>query len=356
MLAGIMFESPSERMGSHWSCRSVGWIAACAVMLVIAGASCRDNADEARALLEERSRRGFIAFVGTGPGDALWPILRGGGLRYEQDSPIDIRFLNPPADTPQAQVDLLAKLDLLDLRGICIRMNDDVDTVATILSRLQNRGIAIVSMVETAGSRLRLNHVGVDDMEVGEALARCTIEALGEPGGTIMVLHAGSDHPVYGLRHLTFMEQLRKTSRIIVMGDLDCKADPAEARRIIKERTKRYPRLDLWVSMEDWPLANSTPAKEVFGTSTQRYITFGGFPRQWPLIREGRCPYVVAADYGEIAARAAMLCNSDIREPAQEQRNFRVPLRTIAAGNLDAYCRDWATWAAEPTAASSPHE
>jgi hypothetical protein len=171
-----------------------------------------------------------------------------------------------------------------------------------------------------------------------------------------MVVHAGSDHPVYGLRHLTFMEQMRKTSRIIVMGDLDCKADPVEARRIIKERTKRFPRLDLWVSMGDWPLADGMPAKEVFGTSKQRYITFGGLPRQWPLIREGLCPYIVAADYGEIATRAATLCYSSIREPTQEQRISRIPLRTIAAGNLDEYRHDWARWSEVPTTAISPSE
>lgn len=325
----------------------------CAGLLACVVIGCRDKVDESRALLEERSRRGFIAFVGAGPSDPLWPVIQAGAHNYDSGSPIEIRRFNPPQDTPQSQIDLLAQLEDPDLRGICVHMSD-MDTVSPVLGRLKKHGVMVVTMGAPAPSSLRIPHVGTNDTEIGEALARCTVDALGEKGGTIMILHAGDDHPVYGPRHLAFTEQLRRKSRIIVMGDLNCKGDPATARQIIKERSARYPRLDLWVAMDDWPLADGVPAGEVFGQGGQRYITFGGFPRHWSLVRDGVCPFIVAAEYGQIAVRAATICNSGIREPLQDQRDYRVPLRIIDAANLMAYSQDWATWSSAPDAVSTP--
>jgi ABC-type sugar transport system substrate-binding protein len=313
--------------------------------LTVAGVACRDDNQE--LLLKERSRHGFVAFVGAGPNDPLWPVLRAGGKRYlDTGSLMDIRFFNPPSDAPQAQVDLVAHLNDPDLLGLCIQIND-VEAMTPILERLRKRGITVITMVKLAGTRDRFTHVGLDEMQIGEMLAHCTIQYLGDKGGTIMVLHAGDQHPVYGPRHLAFVDQVRRNSKIDVLADLDCKGDPREARRIIKDRTERYPRLNLWVSMDDWALADGTPGSEVFGKGP-RYITSGGLPRQWPLVRSGVCPCVVGADYGDIAARAAQFCISGVREPAQERRDFYVPMRSVSADNLDAYARDWSAWAGLP--------
>lgn len=322
---------------------------ACVLGLLLLG-SCRDTATE-KDLVDEFAMRGFVAFIGAGPHDPLWPVLKAGGQRFlHGGSPVDIRFFTPSSDTPQAQADLLASLNDPDMRGICVQINDP-DAVTPIMTRLHTRGMPIVSMVEPLPSAIRFAHVGLDNMAVGRELAKCTIDALGDRGGTIMVLSAGDRHPIYGPRYLAFTEEIRRKSSISVFADVDCHADPAEARRVIAERSRRYPRLDAWVAMEDWPLEDGTPAEKVFQAET-RYITCGGVPRQWTLLRNGRSPGIVAADYGQIGRRAAELCVSAIREPAQERRTFYVETRRITPATLDAYQAAWMEWAAKPAGAS----
>jgi ABC-type sugar transport system substrate-binding protein len=334
----------------------MGGLTLFAVSIAAAGAACRDVSSDVRSATSDRTRQGYVAFIGAGPGDPLWPVLRAGAKRYlAAGSPLEIRLFNSPTDIPEAQADLLGKLNDPDLRGVCVEVKD-VDAVASPLEHLVNRGLVVVTMIESGGPRARSTHVGLDDTQVGEALANCATHALGDKGGSVMVLHAGDNHPIYGPRHLAFMEKMRRNSRIAILADLDCKGDPAQARRIIQERSARYPRLDLWVAMDDWPLADDTSPRDVFprGRQGPRYITFGGLPRQWPLVRDGLCPCIVAADYGAIAGRAAQFCISGVREPTQERRDFYVPLKPVNMENLDEYRRDWFAWAGQPLPASDP--
>jgi ABC-type sugar transport system substrate-binding protein len=228
------------------------------------------------------------------------------------------------------------------MRGLCIQVND-AGLVTPALQQLHVRGIAIVSMVEPAPEKVRFAHVGVDETAVGQELARGTIEGLGQAGGTIMLLHAGYDHPVYGSRYLAFMEGIKTASQVSLLGEFNCHADAGEARQIIRERSQRFPRLTAWVALCDWPLQDGYSPDDIFPKG-MRYITFGGYPRQWPLIRNGLCPAIVAVDYKQVGGQALQFCYSAVRDPAQAQRLARVPLTQLNLINVDEYERDWMAW------------
>ncbi len=313
------------------------------ICLVLTGAC--QNRDDDRELLSKERARGFVAFVGAGPSDPLWPVLEAGGKEFARTgSRMRFRFLNPASDSPKAQADLLASLDDPDLRGLCIQVNDP-ESISPALSRLHTRGVAVVSMMVPAPEPLRFAHVGLDQTAIGRELGRCTVDSLGAEGGTVMLLRADERHPVYGPRYYAFMEEIQRASRVSLLADVNCHADPSEARRLIAERVRKYPRLDLWVALEDWALQDDASAEEVFGPTT-RYITCGGWPRQWPLVRSGRCPCIVAADYGGIARRAAQFCADAARDPLQNKRIAYLDLQRLTAANLDEYQRVWSSWLA----------
>ena len=317
-------------------------------LLPLAFAGCRDQANPSTASLRPSdSKHGFIAFIGAGPNDPLWPVLQASASRQMPPADIapSVRFLVPANDSPKAQADLLRSVIEPDLRGVCIHINE-LPAVAPVLQQINTRGLPIVSMVEPVPPEIRAAHVGVDESAVGRELARCTLEELGTEGGTIMVLHAGHDHPFYGVRYMAFQDEMKFGRSVEVLGEYDCKADPYLARKIIRERSARYPRLSAWVSIVDWPRRGGQAVDDLLPPQT-RYITVGGLPGHWPLLREGRS-CIIAADYGLIGGQALDACLSAIRDPTQNRRLIGVPLVRLTPVTVDDYEKRWTEWLATP--------
>src|SRR5690606_29281674 len=117
------------------------------------------------------------------------------------------------------------------------------------------------------------------------------------------------------------------------------RGNSVEARRVIRERMERYPRLDAWVWLDDWPLRDETDLDALIGP-TCKVVTFGGYPGQWPLLRSGRLPVVVTADFSELGARAVQFCDTALREPSRFESRYHAPLRTVWSITLDAFIAD----------------
>jgi len=295
------------------------------------------------------SKHGFIAFVGAGRHDPLWPVLAAGAQR--EILPVDgptVRYLTPEGDSPRAQAELLRGLRDPDLRGLCIQIND-AETVGYALRQMHNRGVPIVSMMRRVPADVQAAHVGLDPTAIGRELARCTVDALGPAGGTIMVLHAGDKDPDFSARYMSFSQTLKLSgSDVAVLGEFDCRGDAEEARRIIRERSERYPRLSAWVSVADWALSGPDAPGDLFRPPT-RYITVGGLPHHQELVRDGILLAGVAAEYGEIGGRALRICQSAVRatqDPARFDQIVFVPLRPVTPDTLEDYQRDWIRWLA----------
>lgn len=317
-----------------------------AMLLSLGG--CGDDPPGAVAPENVNSKRGYIAFVGAGPDDPLWPVLEASAKRQlASAATMGVRFLNPTGNAPSDQVELLKNLHDRDFRGLCIHLRN-VEALTPALASLHSGGIPIVSMMQPAPPELRAGHVGLDETSVGHDLAQGTAKELVPADSTIMLLHAGYDHALYGARYMAFMEQIKQAGHIALLAEFNCHADPREARRIMQERSERYPRLSAWVSLADWPSEGASSPDEFLRSGT-RYITFGGLPHQWSLVRKGISPCLVGADYSQIGGRALQLCESTIRDPVQTDRVVHIPTRTITPANLDEYVRDWSLWARCPS-------
>jgi len=312
--------------------------------LVLAGCEQNIPTDQNNdASAKTKPNEGYIAFVSAGANNPMWPIIKTGAERYRKRiGALDFRYLSPKGHSPQDQIDLLESLQDPKMRGLCIHIID-VDAIRYLLQQLYTRGVVVVSIINPAPENIRSAHVGFDDEKIGEALALTTIEVLND-NGTIMVLHAGSDHPIYGPRLKAFENSLAFHHNIDVFAKINCKADPGRSRDIIRRRSKRFPRLSAWVSLHDWPIKNKREIESIIPLGC-KFITFGGTPEQWPLVRNGTSPGIVAANYRFIGYRAAYFCETEVLHDSRFKNSYAAPLRIIRPTNLEEYIRDWGYWA-----------
>ena len=298
---------------------------------------------------------GFIAVVGAARDDPLWPIIEHSARRHHDRAGLyETRYFVPEGNTPQDQLDLLETVCRPDLIGLCIH-GLDPERLTPILERQARLGVRIVSILRPVPARLRVGHVGLDDDAIGRTLGEAVLDELPE-GGSIMVIHAGSEHAVHERRWRTFRKTVAFRPRLEVFAELDCHDDPIQARRIIRERSARYPRLSAWVTLGDWSLGEAESVADLFGPEMNpeaKLLAFGGTPDHWPLMRQGRCR-VIGVDYEELGSKALTFCELALtdREPTDPSQ-FRLPLRTIKSENLDDYVRDWQRWGGEQATPTS---
>ena len=297
-----------------------------------------------------RDEYGEIAVVGASASDPLWPVIQASARRFAPNIEAQVRFHAPAAASPQAQIDLIRSLLTPNLRGLCVQVSEPA-ALSGVLQDAINRGVPVVSIGHPAPATVRVGHVGFDDDEIGRLLASAVAKAL-DDDGTIMVLHAGSEHPAYGLRLAGFRREIRLHPRIDVFAELDCRGSSLEARRLIRERMERYPRLDAWVWLDDWPLQDEADLSTLLGP-TCKVVMFGGYPSHWPLLRSGRSPVVVTADFSELGAKAVQFCDTALREPSRFESRYHAPLRTVWSIMLDAFVADWNRWVAPPEPATA---
>ena len=251
-------------------------MAAAGVAIVLAAAATGCEDEPAGPVDRSAARRagGVLAFVGAGPRDPLWPILKAGAERYDREMcMLHVDYHCPKGDSPQDQIELLQGLAGTKLRGLCIQL-ENVPALEPTLQDLYNRGVLIVSMIKPAPEAIRAAHVGFDEVAVGEGLADAAAQAVGEQG-TVMLLHAGTGDPVYNLRLAGFDRRIAWYGQVKVLAEVDGRSDPAEGRRLIRDRFARFPRLSAWVALDDWPLRGLTLTDRPLPAGS-RLVTLGG--------------------------------------------------------------------------------
>lgn len=285
---------------------------------------------------------GYIAFVGAGEADPFWPLLKSSASAYARQRNYDVRFRSPEGDSPNDQLQLLLSLKDPEMRGLIVQIMD-LAPIRAALDQFFRSGITIITLIQPGPEELSSGHVGFDDERIGRTLADTVAKYL-EEVGTIMLLHAGEDHSVYGPRLRAFRKQISRYPRIEVFAEVDGKLDSRQSRTLMRERSQRYPRLSAWVALDDWPIRDGGRIDEVVPPRC-RFLTVGGTPHQWPLLKSGACPAVVAGNYREMGSKAVEFCEAAIRDTSAFPRLYSAPVRIVWATDLDNYVRDWTSWA-----------
>lgn len=296
---------------------------------------------------ESAKGTGFIAVVGSGRPDPLWPVVRATALHFAELAPLPpIRASAPAEISPNLQLQMLGALRDDGMRGLCIQVVD-AEAVAAELESLRAHGVVVVTMMRTVASPTPFLHSGIDPDTMGAALAEALADQLPQ-GGTIAVLHH-DEHHIFRRRHRGFQRRLVTLPGLTVLRDLDCGGSPSRAVELMGQVMERFPGIDGWAVMGSWPLDHPEDGRPLLPANCALMVP-GPLADIAGELSAGRCRAVVVADYSEIVTRALGMCRTVLEKEMVQVQTYEAPLRAVTRETLGAFQRDWASWVTGPAA------
>ena len=323
--------------------RSTIGIVLCAILFLQAGA-CRKP-------VGAPSKKGFIAVVGAGREDELWQVLGASAQRAGREVGVGVavRTLAPDSVSAAKQIALIESLRGSNLRALCVQVTAP-EILLPLLEDLRTSGVFVVTMVRPVPSKIPFHHCGLDESEVGKAIATALVEGI-QGRGTVAVLRCdGADARIED-RARGFRDVIGRSGGIDILRELDCGGDPARARELIRAFCERFPRVGGLAVLEDWPFPGPGGMTEPIVPAGCKLVGADPLPSTWTALSKGWCHALIGAEYGEIAYRAvqwAMLVTDRRDVPVQ---TYRVPLRKVWSGNIEDFQARWQAWASIPATA-----
>ncbi len=315
--------------------------------ILIAGCGCSRSGESL-----DRKATGFVAIVGVGEDDPLWPVLRETATRLHGElglATIPLRIAAPPTQSVNAQRKLIRQLADEGMAGLCVQVSDPAGLLGT-LDAVAARGVPVVTMLRPVEGTTSFVHTGSDDAAVGAALADALHAALGGHG-TAVVLHADSVDKSSARKHAAFSERLKSYGQLAILFDRDCEGDTDRSRQIIDKLMRRYPKLGAWVVIGNWPLRRH-PDGPLSLPQTCRMIAVDPFPHTWSAIEGGLATTMIATEYDRIAEHALTTCLTMTLGKAQIPTSFSAEATAVGLGDLEAFKRKWQRWTTPEDAAA----
>jgi len=308
-------------------------------VLAIIGPACEEAARSNAGRPAPRPNEGFIAFLGADENDPLWPTMSATAERYREGlGGLDVVTRAPKVRAANAQIALLRELHTPQLRGVCIEPAHG-ELLRDTLCELQTRGVAVVTMMQRIVCEDPLPLASVDEMAMGRALADAVITELNGAGSIAVIADSGAAPGVRD-RTIGFDERMAIAPSIGILRRLDCAGNAFVAERMIGEYMERFPRLDAWVSLENWPLRELDGDKRLLPEKCQ-LVTTTPYPEYWPRLYDGTCGALVGAEYERIAEAALQMCLVSARGEPLASNVYLAPPVTVTVRNLSWYRVNW---------------
>ncbi len=323
--------------------RIITWIRNFALLAIFAAlTSILVGCDETRKISTKPSEQGFIAFVGNEKSDPVWRVLAATAERYREGlGDFDLKVVAPEANAPSAQTRLLRQIHSPRMRGLCI-WPTDTTVMREILLDLRTKGVPIVTMMMPVPNPEPFVYSGIDEIKVGEAMAKAAYEAI-DGNGTIALLKHGGDSVQHGDRYLGFSESANETVGMTILSEMACMGNAFVGQRLVRDYVERFPRLNAIVALDDWPLRELKSGETLLPRGC-RLITFGPYPDYWPLVNGGSCYALVGGEYDRIAENALQKCVTLARGEVLDIGEFFAEPITIKQSNLKDFRIEWFKW------------
>jgi ABC-type sugar transport system substrate-binding protein len=337
-------QSPRSRLITHVSHQPISAIATLAIAIALLAfallplISCKKD-DQSDYRL---SKRGFVAIVGVGEDDPVWPVLRASARRLhgELATPIPLRDAAPTHRSANAQRQLLSKLAGEGLAAVAVQVTDP-EALAPELNALASRGIRVVTIGQKTPRDPPYIHCGLDNDAIGTSLANALAERIAGKG-TIAVLHADDSDPASRDRRRAFDDQLATHIGLQAILEFDCNGSPTEARTIIRDTMNRFPRLSGWAVMGNWPLVDHD-GKRILPDGCVM-VGVGPFANTWDAIDDANVHAMIASRYDELARHALTTCLSHVVGRSQLPIDVKAPVEVVYRSTLTEFKRQWLRW------------
>ena len=334
--------------------RRARWAGCCpgvclALPVALGWCGCRPNGSATDA--EPPSH--YIAFVGAGATDPLWPVLRASAERYAQTHRYhEIRYLVSEVVSPQEQARLIrGVLGDMDLRGLCVQVID-AGALSSVLRDASVHGVHVVTMLKDVPAQLRRAYCGIDEDNIGRSLAQAVKEATGGTGN-VMALVGRRAAPEYHDRLAAFQDEIEKSIDIHVLAYAECDGDRVGAQKVLHEYTRRYPSVSGWVMLDSWAFSRWGDSGTLLPKPCP-IVTVNPFPGNWKYLESGECFALIGGDYERIGRESLRLCELAIGTAHTEKMEILVPADIVRATELAAYRVKWINWSAPVIDAGAP--
>lgn len=298
--------------------------------------------------LPEARREQFVRvlFIGHAQDEPTWPVIQTEARRFaEKYANTAVEVEAPRTRSPRGQQELLRAAGRRGVQVICI-MPSDPGAIRSIVGELSVSGIPIVAVGQDIQGAQCDAYCGPSDMEIGRSAARACGQILQERSKKVMLLHAGEDDPIHGMRLRGFRAEAPLWGPVEILRDINCGGDPREARRMARAEAKRYPRIGCWVLLDDWPL-RGLPEKEHLFSLGVTMVLCEDSPKNWPRLRDGQIQAVIGYDIQaaieESLFRAVRLARGDVSNTV---RDIFIPPEIITDKSLPGWEERWHAWRA----------
>jgi ABC-type sugar transport system substrate-binding protein len=285
---------------------------------------------------------GFIGVLGSDPTDPFFKVMRSRVSNYRYGGrPIELRFDAPANRDAEEQMKIVRKWQAQNLVGLCIRVVDAQRQLHELL-KLRTSGIAVVTMMEELDHADPFLHVGPDERALGEDLAELVSKSIGTKGTLGLVVNADAS-PAGKKRFDAFRHRLRTYGLLHVLSEEDCQGKPQAAIDMINERMRRYPNLNAWVSLENWPLKSQQDVTTIL-TGRCKFITVDAVPSMPVWKSDLHFGGAVVNHFDEIIDEAIAICSHVVRGDTLINKRITSEYSVVTPDRRNEFQNRWDRW------------
>lgn len=269
--------------------------------------------------------------------DSLWPILQHiAETTRSRAQTVDLVLEAPSLASPSAQQELLRKLTSPPPDILCI-VPTEVDALRARIDALAQGGLPVILIGRDFSETRRTAYCGPMDYEIGQAAARAAAAIASRRSRTVILVHAGDTDPLYNRRYLGFVNELPQFRDMTLLRELDCGRTRGDALTLIRNESRKYPRVGCWVLLGDWPLRALPDSERLLGPEDEVVLCHVG-RKYLSRLRQTHLAALITADVVRSAEQAISLALQWTRPDSVPAQTINtVPAEIITLENMQEY-------------------
>jgi ABC-type sugar transport system substrate-binding protein len=315
---------------------------ATAFVVLVAGVSCDRKPAPPAGQQKQASQK--AVFVGDDVNSPSFQVLKNSATWLSRRlKKIEVEVVAPRQSSSALQQDLIESIprnvDILFIVPI-----DPISLKKVIFERVQGGAAVFLIGRDVRGSN-RTAYSGPSEIEAGASAARACAKSISAANDSVLLLHAGTDRPLYDLRLAGFRQEINSYPAIHILRDIDCHDNWIEALRKVRQETRLYPRAGTWVFLADWPLQGLQHDEALFPAGGPAVVLCDSGPTYLDYLRKGRVQALVTYDFYK-AVHEALYCAIAWTDPKQRTpvTDKTIASEIVTTKELDDYEERWQQW------------